>query len=70
MALMKLHSEISIGWILLYACVLASLPGEDSSEKARPTINANISPKDSSMANNYRLITYPGDSSNVRSEAK
>ncbi|MFI5185116.1 MAG: hypothetical protein ACHQF0_00160 [Chitinophagales bacterium] len=35
---MKLHSEISIGWIIVYAGLLLSLSGKDSIQSARANI--------------------------------
>jgi len=30
---MKLHPEISIGWVLLYICLLLSIPGGDANSE-------------------------------------
>ena len=46
---MKLHSEISVGWILLYACVLLSITGgsaEVPAVKDIPAGNSIIKEKD------------------------
>jgi hypothetical protein len=41
---MKLHSEMSIGWIIVYAVVLASLSGSTSTEgNSQKTSEANSS---------------------------
>jgi hypothetical protein len=44
---MKLHSEMSIGWVIVYACFLASLSGKTSTESNVQGDHISISPKDS-----------------------
>ena len=37
---MKLHEEISVRWIVLYICVLASISGGRTIEQPLPAINS------------------------------
>jgi hypothetical protein len=63
---MKLNSEISVGWSILYACIVASLSGGNSGENARQeTIDEYISSK-YSECNHYRSIENFPDSNDER----
>jgi hypothetical protein len=54
---MKLHSEMSIGWIIVYAVVLASLSGSTSTEGNFPkTSDANNSTKESIDRNSIQIL--------------
>ena len=44
---MNLHSDLSIGWIFVYVCFLASLSGKISTESNVQGDDISISPKDS-----------------------
>lgn len=62
---MKFHSELSIGWIIIYACILASLPGRNSIENTlQKSVKGNLSGPDIAV-DGHNFIERGSDSSYV-----
>ena len=58
---MKLHPEISIGWITVYACLLAALSGKTATEQNFQADNINRLGKDSISVKRTQFFKHNSD---------
>jgi hypothetical protein len=67
---MKLHPEISIGWVMMYAFVLVSLSGQRTNEINDQTHSEKAYQKDTVVYNSETVTDFLRDSLNLSKKSR